>query len=152
MSHPFFPARVPGSLLQALLSAEYRLYRATRQASCLASGTSRTVLKNQTQHLDSLLMRLAWQLGCWGETALVSFPAPAPGDADVTAGPSPAGACRLHHLRLLHAGLIRQVDFFIARTNRLGDEVLKCLLDDLLAGHVRAIAALRREGTIVPTA
>lgn len=145
------PAPVLRSLLRALLSEEYALYTATRDATRTAPEGDRLVLETQARRLDSHLMRLAWQLGCWGESALVGAPAPVSDMANKQSSPAGAGTSALHHLRLLHATLLGQVHRFIARTSRCGDRALEQLLADLLTGHASAIAALRKDDSPAST-
>lgn len=141
------PAPVLRALLRALLSDEYALYLATRDATRSAPECDRPVLETQARRLDSHLTWLAWQLGCWGDHALVGASAPVERSND---RPSPvfAGGCIRHHLRLLHASLLGQIHRFIARTSRSGDRALEQLLADLLAGHASAIAALRKDDSV----
>lgn len=142
------PAPVLRSILRSLLSDEYALYLATRDACRTSSGPGRVVLETQAHRLDSDLMRLAWQLGCWGEPALVGATAPADDSLVHPERPPAAGTSVLQRLGQLHAGLIREVHRFIARTNRFGDHALDRLLADLLAGHTGAMAALRQDDAL----
>ena len=127
------------SLLHSLLAEEYALYLATRDASHAAVGCWRLVLEGQTRGIGTHLERLAWQLGCRGECALVGRTLP----GNESPRSPVATLTGLRHLRRLHDGLIGQLHRFGARTSRLGDPALDELFGDLLSGHAQAASTLR---------